>query len=49
MNEFYKSNPDFKEFVDKYCNKHKLTPEQALEHMLVKEIGRQYEEFAKRK
>lgn len=40
--EEYNINPDFKEYVDKYCAKHKITPEQAIEHKLVKIIESEY-------
>lgn len=41
--EEYNINPDFKEYVDKYCTKHKIAPEQAVEHKLVKIIEAEYQ------
>ena len=40
--ELYKSNKDFREYVDKYCRKHKCTVEEALSHELVKEVEKAY-------
>lgn len=40
--EEYNINPDFKEYVDKYCTKHKIAPEQAVEHKLLKTIEMEY-------
>lgn len=40
--EEYNINSDFKEYVDKYCTKHKIAPEQAVEHKLVKTIETEY-------
>lgn len=40
--EEYNINPKFKEYVDKYCEKHKITPQQAVEHELVKEVEAEY-------
>ena len=44
MEEFYKSNADFKDYVDKYCIKTGCTVEEALEHALVKSVYEQYKE-----
>lgn len=41
MNE-YNINPDFKEFVDRYSVKHKITPEEAVEHKLVQAVEVEY-------
>lgn len=30
-------------FLDKYCKKHKITPEEAKEHQLVKDVKAYYE------
>lgn len=40
--EFYKTNKDFRVYVDKYCQKHKCTVEEALTHALVKEVEKAY-------
>lgn len=42
MEEYYNNNPDFKIFVDKYCKKHCLTVEEALQHEVVKQVYLQY-------
>lgn len=47
MKEFYNSNPDFKDYVDKYCKKHKCTVDEALKHALVQEVRKAYFENAK--
>lgn len=38
----YNINLDFKEYVDKYCTKHRIAPKQAVEHKLVKTIETEY-------
>ena len=40
----YETNQDFKEYVDRYSNKHKITVEEALTHALVQEVGKMYKE-----
>lgn len=40
--EEYNINLDFKEYVDKYCRKHKIIPEQAVEHELVRTVETDY-------
>ena len=46
MMSFYNNNKDFKEFVDKYCDKYvegrKITVQEALTHELVKEVAVYY-------
>lgn len=42
---FYDQNENFKEYVDKYCRKHKVDVETALSHKVVKEVKKQYEEL----
>lgn len=39
MEELYLSNGDFKDYVDKYAHKHKITVKEALEHNLVREYA----------
>ncbi len=41
----YARNSDFKAYVDKYCVKHQITVEQALQHYLVRMAGLQYWEM----
>ena len=40
---FYYQNENFKAYVDKYCQKHKVDVETALSHKVVKEVKKQYE------
>lgn len=37
-------NDDFELFLEKYCKKHKLTPEEAKTHLLVRDVEAYYEE-----
>jgi hypothetical protein len=38
----YNENIEFKEYVDKYCTKHRLMPEEATQHLIVKNVEEQY-------
>ena len=38
----YNMNEEFRKYVDKYCIKHQVTPEQAVEHMVVKLVEEEY-------
>ena len=40
----YAENADFKLYVDRYCVKHRISVEQALQHYLVQMAGRMYKE-----
>lgn len=40
----YEQNADFKRYVDRYCVKHRISMEQALQHYLVQMAGMQYKE-----
>jgi hypothetical protein len=40
----YEQNDDFKRYVDRYCVKHRISVEQALQHYLVRMAGRMYKE-----
>ena len=42
LNALYARNSDFKRYVDKYCVKHRCTVEEALQHYLVRMVGRMY-------
>lgn len=44
----YNTNADFKRYVDKYCTKHRLTVDEAVEHSLVQNVGDMYAEDSKR-
>lgn len=46
MQDLYENNKDFKRYVDRYCRMHGLSVEEALEHKLVQEVGKQYQEEA---
>lgn len=35
VTEFYRTNKDFKEWVDKYAKKHRMLPENCFNHALV--------------
>lgn len=40
----YDDNADFKRYVDRYCTKHRVSVDEALQHYLVQIVGRQYKE-----
>lgn len=40
----YKANHDFKQYVDRYCTKHGCTAVEALNHVLVQMVGKEYKE-----
>lgn len=40
----YEQNEDFKRYVDRYCVKHRISVEQALQHYLVQMAGKMYKE-----
>lgn len=42
MKDFYESNADFREYVNRYCKTYRLTVGQALQHEIVKEVAKQY-------
>ena len=42
----YAENADFKLYVDRYCTKHRISVDQALQHYLVQMAGRMYKEQA---
>lgn len=43
----YEQNEDFKRYVDRYCTKHRVSVDEALQHYLVHIAGRMYKEQAK--
>lgn len=43
----YEQNEDFKRYVDRYCKKHRVSVDEALQHYLVRMAGRMYKEQAK--
>ena len=45
--EFYDSNEDFHEYLDKYCTKHNLTIEEACTHLIVRITAKYYKEIEK--
>lgn len=40
MEQLYKQNKDFRDYVDKYCRKHDKTVDEAIKHELVREYGK---------
>lgn len=36
IKQFYETNADFHLYVDRYCNQHELSIDEALEHEVVK-------------
>jgi imidazoleglycerol phosphate dehydratase HisB len=40
----YAENEDFKRYVDRYCTKHRVSVDEALQHCLVQMAGRMYKE-----
>lgn len=44
MMELYKNNADFRQYVDRYCKTYNLNVEEALQHVIVKEVAKEYAE-----
>lgn len=42
----YAENEDFKRYVDRYCVKHRVSVDEALQHYLVQAAGQIYKEQA---
>lgn len=42
VENLYNKNPDFKKYVDVYSKKMGITVHEALEHLIVKEVAKQY-------
>ena len=42
----YEENEDFKMYVDKYCTKTRISVEEAIKHVLVKDAGEYYKQLA---
>ena len=40
----YEQNADFKQYVYRYCTKHRISVSEALQHYLVQMAGRMYKE-----
>lgn len=45
-NALYAENADFKRYVDRYCKKHRVSVDEALQHYLVQAAGQIYKEQA---
>lgn len=45
----YAENEDFKLYVDRYCIKHRVSVDEALQHYLVQAAGQIYKEQAETK
>lgn len=41
MKELYKSNSEFKEYVDRYAEKHGISVEKALTHLIVQIVAKE--------
>ena len=44
MKNFYESNSDFRDYVEKYRKKHDLSVDEALQHASVREAEKYYRE-----
>ena len=44
-NILYEKNEDFKEYVDRYCKKHNIPVQEALDHYIVKDVAKYYLEL----
>lgn len=42
LEDEYKNNTDFREYVDRYCKCYGITVEKALTHELVRQVGLMY-------
>lgn len=40
----YEQNEDFKRYIDRYCVKHRISVEEALQYYLVQMAGQMYKE-----
>jgi hypothetical protein len=38
----YEVNKEFREYVDKYCQKHSIQPKEAMQHVIVRNVEEQY-------
>ena len=47
LKNFYNTNQDFREYVERYCWKHKCTVEEALTHAIVRAVEEDYRERSK--
>lgn len=45
MKEFYENNADFREYVNRHCEKHKISVEEALQHAIIKEVAKHKKEM----
>ena len=45
--DFYETNADFREYLDKYCTKHNLTIAEACTHLIVRITAKYYKEIEK--
>ena len=42
---FYQTNDDFRVYLDKYCDKHGLTVEAAVKHLVVRCVAKEYKDI----
>lgn len=47
--EFYKSNPEFKKYVDSYCRSRQVGIFEALRHKTIREVAKYYDARVKEK
>lgn len=45
MKNDYRYNTDFRNYVDKYCQKQGISIEDAMQHVIAREVWRQYTEL----
>ena len=45
MKEFYTNDANFRDFVDGYCKKHKISVDEALQHAIVREVAKHYKDI----
>ena len=49
MEEYYKSNKDFRGYVDRYAKHNSISPDEALTHAIVKQVYLNYLEITEEK
>ena len=42
---FYQTNEDFREYLDKYCDKHNVSVETAVNHLVVRYVAKEYKDI----
>lgn len=49
MDDLYRYNEDFREYVDKYCAAHKISKDEALTHNIIKAVALVYNTISQKK